>query len=99
MPIAGIPYTEIVMAIVAFVLGFLVGYLIKNVIKIGIIVLAIIVILIAIGVVSPHTVVSGLQSMGVYATQAEQYVSRIINYLPYNSILFIIGFVIGLVKG
>ncbi|MFP3259382.1 MAG: hypothetical protein RXQ22_00500 [Sulfolobus sp.] len=94
-----IPTSEIAYALVSVLLGLLVGYLVKNIIKIGLTILAIIIILIAIGVISPHTVISGIETVTSYTPQIEEYVSRILTYLPYNSLLFIIGFVIGLWKG
>ncbi|MFP3200756.1 hypothetical protein DDW09_00705 [Sulfolobus sp. SCGC AB-777_L09] len=94
-----IPTSEIAYALVSVLLGLLVGYLVKNIIKIGLTILAIIIILIAIGVISPHTVISGIETVTSYTPQIEEYVSQILTYLPYNSLLFIIGFVIGLWKG
>ncbi|MDT7876546.1 MAG: hypothetical protein RXR59_04910 [Sulfolobus sp.] len=94
-----IPTSEIAYALVSVLLGLLVGYLVKNIIKIGLTILAIIIILIAIGVISPHTVISGIETVTGYTPQIEEYVSKILTYLPYNSLLFIIGFVIGLWKG
>ena len=94
-----IPTSEIAYALVSVLLGLLVGYLVKNIIKIGLTILAIIIILIAIGAISPHTVISGIETVTNYTPQIEKYVSQILTYLPYNSLLFIIGFAIGLWKG
>lgn len=91
--------SEIISMIVAFILGLLIGLLIKKIIQIGLIIIAIIIILIAIGALSPSTVIHGLESLGVYASSAESFVKSEISILPYNSILFIIGLIIGLVKG
>ncbi|AWS00720.1 hypothetical protein DFR87_11665 [Metallosphaera hakonensis JCM 8857 = DSM 7519] len=96
---AGITETSIITLIVAFILGLLVGLLVKNIVKVGIIVLAIIIILIAVGALSPTTVENALMQFGQSATQAESKVTAYIDLLPYNSIAFIIGLVIGLVKG
>lgn len=90
---------SIISLIVAFVLGLLIGFLIKKIVQIGIILLAIIVILIAIGVLSPSTVQNVLIHLGQSASQVEGKVTAYLNLLPYNSIVFIIGLVIGLVKG
>ena len=91
--------SQIISLVVAFVLGLLIGLLIKKVIQIGLIILAIIVILIAIGTLSPSTVIHGLESLGVYADQAKSFVEKEVSILPYNSIAFIIGLIIGLIKG
>jgi len=99
MAVPDITSGSIISLIVAFVLGLLVGFLIKKIVQVGIILLAIVIILLAIGVISPHTVESTLMQLGQTATQAESKVSAYLNLLPYNSIVFIIGLVIGLVKG
>ncbi|WP_174632483.1 hypothetical protein [Metallosphaera tengchongensis] len=95
----GITETSVLSLVIAFVLGLLIGLLIKKVVQIGIILLAIIVILVAVGALSPTTVEHALMQLGQSATQAEGKVSGYLNLLPYNSIVFIIGLVIGLVKG
>jgi hypothetical protein len=94
-----IPTTDVLSLVIAFVLGLLVGILIKKIFQIGIIILAIIIILIAIGVISPSTVEHGLITLGQQASKADSEVSSYIRLLPYNSIAFIIGLVIGLIKG
>jgi uncharacterized membrane protein (Fun14 family) len=94
-----IPTSEIVYLIVAFVLGLLIGLLIKKIIQVGLIILAIVIILIAIGALSPSIIQNALTNVGVYVNQAEHLVSVLRIYLPYNSIAFIIGLVIGLIKG
>jgi len=91
--------SQIISLIVAFVLGLLIGLLIKKIIQIGLIILAIIIILVAIGALSPSTVIHGLESLGIYAGEAESFVEKEISILPYNSIAFIIGLIIGLIKG
>ena len=90
---------EIVYALVSVLLGFLVGYIVKHIIKIAVAIVAIIIILIAIGAINPHTVIPSIETLTSYLPQIKEYVSQILPYLPYNSLLFIIGFVIGLWKG
>jgi len=94
-----IPLSEIVYLIIAFVLGLLIGFLIKKIIQIGIILLAIVIILLAIGAISPSTIQNALTNIGVYINQAEHLADTFKIYLPYNSIAFIIGLIIGLIKG
>ncbi|BDC19420.1 hypothetical protein [Acidianus sp. HS-5] len=91
--------TDVVSLVIAFVLGLLVGILIKKIFQIGIVILAIIIILVAIGAVSPSTIEHGLITLGQEASKAESEASSYIKLLPYNSIVFIIGLVIGLIKG
>lgn len=94
-----ITLTDVVSVIIAFVLGLLVGLLIKKVIQIGLIVLAIVIILIAIGLISPSTIEHALMTLGQEASTAKSEMSTYLNLLPYNSIFFIIGFIIGIIKG
>jgi len=94
-----IPLSEIVYLIIAFVLGLLIGFLIKKIIQIGIILLAIVIILLAIGAISPSTIQNALTNIGVYINQAAHLADTFKMYLPYNSIAFIIGLIIGLIKG
>ena len=91
--------TQIISLVVTFILGLLIGLLIKKIIQVGLIILAIIIILIAIGALSPSTVIHGLEGLGVYASKAESFVKGELSILPYNSIVFIIGLIIGLIKG
>jgi len=84
---------------VSLILGFLIGYLIKKVIQIGLILLAILIILIGIGIISPSSIIHEIDSLGIYANQIKSLAENEINLIPYNSIFFIIGLVIGLIKG
>ncbi|EWG06825.1 MAG: hypothetical protein ASUL_07624 [Candidatus Aramenus sulfurataquae] len=99
LSISSLTTVDVISLIVAFVIGLLVGYIVKNAVKIGLAILAIIIILIVIGALSPTTVEHALVALGRKLTQAEGEVNGYINLLPYNSIAFIIGFVIGLIKG
>lgn len=83
---------------VSLILGFLIGYLIRKGIEIGLILLAIIIILIGIGIISPSTITHEIESLGIYANQAKSLVENEIHLIPYNSIFFVIGIVIGLIK-
>ncbi|MEM1626729.1 MAG: hypothetical protein QXV69_05535 [Sulfolobaceae archaeon] len=94
-----IPLSEIIYLIIAFVLGLLIGLLIKKIIQIGVILLAIVIILLAIGAISPSTIQNALTNIGVYISQAESLANTFKIYLPYNSIAFIIGLIIGLIRG
>ncbi|BDC17562.1 hypothetical protein [Acidianus sp. HS-5] len=97
--IPSISTTDIASLIVAFVLGLLVGVLIKKITQVAIILVAIIIILIFIGAISPTTIEHELIMLGQQASTAESEVSSYIKLLPYNSVAFIIGLVIGLWKG
>jgi len=88
--------------LIPLILGIIVGLIMKSLIKIGIAIAALIIILILIGVLTPNQVLTPLISLfksGVsnptLATEAERYAA----YLPYSSITFIIGVIIGFFKG
>jgi uncharacterized membrane protein (Fun14 family) len=97
--LSGVTASEVIQLVVAFLLGLLIGFLVRNVIKIGLILLAIVIILIVAGYVTPTQVESLINStlanFHSYVSSGQNYLS----YLPYNSLAFVIGFIIGLVKG
>jgi len=96
---SNITEAEIVQLVISFLLGLLIGILIRKVLAVAIILLAIVVLLMVAGYVSPQQIEaflnSSLANLQSYAGGAQE----IVNFIPYNSIAFIIGFVIGLVKG
>jgi hypothetical protein len=85
--------------LIPLVLGFLVGVVAKAAIQIGVAIAIILLVLIAVGFITPNQLIQpiiGLIKGGPgLATKAEQ----IGGYLPYSSITFIIGLVIGFFKG
>ena len=91
--------SEIVALAVSFVLGLLIGFLIRKVIAVGLILLAIVILLIAAGYLSPTQVEQLVQNLAVNATHYASTINGLRAYIPYNSIAFVIGFVIGLLKG
>jgi|ECHhosMinimDraft_1075155.scaffolds.fasta_scaffold05056_2 uncharacterized membrane protein (Fun14 family) len=91
--------SDIGSVLIALVIGLLIGVLLKKFLEIGVILVVIVLVLLAIGAISPATVESFLKDIGVYATQAYHYSQRFAGLVPYNSIFFIIGLIIGLWKG
>jgi uncharacterized membrane protein (Fun14 family) len=81
------------------ILGFLVGIVLKGVMKIGVALILIILVLIAIGIISPNLVIGGLVSLFRTGQGTAVKVHQIAGYLPYSSVTFIIGVVIGFFKG
>jgi len=88
--------------VVPLVLGFIVGLIAKSVLKIGLAIAALIIILIVLGVITPGQVITPLVALiksgasnPTLASQAE----RFAGYLPYSSITFIIGLIVGFWKG
>lgn len=77
----------------------LIGLLIRKIITVGLIALIITVLLIATGYLSITQVEQFVQSI---VTDAPHYLAVLENlraYIPYNSVSFVVGLVIGLVKG
>ncbi|EZQ01906.1 hypothetical protein CM19_11800 [Candidatus Acidianus copahuensis] len=96
---SSITTTDIISLIVAFVLGLLIGLLAKKLLSVALIIIAILIVLIAIGALSPTTVEHWLIILGQKVQSAEGDAQGFLKILPYNSIVFIIGFIIGLIKG
>jgi uncharacterized protein YqfA (UPF0365 family) len=91
--------TFILSLAVPLILGFLVGIVIKNALAIGVAVAFIILILIAVGIVSPHEVITPIVSAFKSGGALTSKVMEVAGYLPYSSIFFIIGAIVGYFKG
>jgi len=92
----------IVAIVVPLILGFIVGLIMKSLLKIGIAIAALIIILILVGVLTPGQVLTPLISLiksGASSSALASEAARFAGYLPYSSITFIIGLVIGFLKG
>jgi uncharacterized membrane protein (Fun14 family) len=83
---------------VPFIIGLLVGFLIKNVLTLILVIAAIVIVLVVTGALS-------VSFSDLYA-QAMQFLPKLsetgsawINLLPYASVAFVVGLVIGLWKG
>jgi uncharacterized membrane protein (Fun14 family) len=96
-----ISLTFISALLVPLIIGFLVGIIAKYAIKIGVAIAIIIIILIAVGFVSPNQIVQPLvQFFEKSGPTLAPKVAQVAGYLPYSSITFIVGFVIGFfIKG
>jgi hypothetical protein len=91
--------TFIVAALLPLVIGFIVGLLIKEFLKIGLIIAAIILLLIVAGFLSPDQVLKPLLGFLKSSSSVSDWVKRVAGYLPYTSLTFIVGLVIGFLKG
>jgi uncharacterized protein YqfA (UPF0365 family) len=92
----------LVAAIVPLILGLIVGFVIKAALKIGIAIAVIIVILIVLGILTPDQVLKplvGAIKSGMSSGALSDEVQRVASYLPYSSLAFIIGLLIGLWRG
>ncbi|MDV3244490.1 MAG: hypothetical protein LYZ66_04860 [Nitrososphaerales archaeon] len=85
--------------LVPLIVGFLVGLIAKGLLKVGLAIAALIIVLIALGTISPDQVLgpvlAALRSGQSYAGQ----LTRISGYLPYSSLTFILGLVVGFFRG
>ncbi len=91
--------TFILALLVPLILGFLVGIIIKSALKIGIAIAIIILLLIAIGILTPDQVLPPIISLFRSGSALATKVTEIAGFLPYSSITFIIGLIIGFFKG
>ena len=94
--------TFLAAAIIPLILGFVVGLIIKSVFKIGIVIAAVVILLIFLGIISPDQVLKPIASIlksGAASSAVAGYVDRLAHYLPWSSLTFIIGAIIGFLKG
>ncbi len=91
--------TFITALIVPLVIGFLVGVIAKAAVRIGVAIAVIIIILIVLGFLTPGQVIQPLVQLVRSGPTLATKVDQIAGYLPYASITFIVGFVVGFFKG
>ena len=91
--------TFIISVLVPLVIGFIVGLLIKTFLKIGLVIAVILLLLIIAGFLSPSQVLTPLIGFVKSGSTVAKWVNRVAGYLPYTSITFIVGLVIGFLKG
>jgi hypothetical protein len=91
--------TFIAALLVPLLLGFLVGIVAKAAVKIGVAIAIIIIILIAVGFLTPNDVIQPLVQLVESGPRIAPKVQQIAGYLPYSSITFILGLIIGFFKG
>ncbi len=91
--------TFVVALLVPLILGFLVGIIVKSALKIGIAIAIIILVLIALGVLTPEQVLTPLLTLFRSGSSLVTKVRQVAGFLPYSSITFIIGLIIGFFRG
>ena len=91
--------TFLVAAILPLILGFVVGLIIKSVLKIGIALAVIALFLIVLGMITPEQVLTPLLSLAKSGSSLTAEVQRVAGFLPYSSITFLVGLVLGFLKG
>ncbi|MGC8631697.1 MAG: hypothetical protein ACP5T2_04660 [Thermoprotei archaeon] len=85
--------------LISLVLGLLIGVIVKKVISLGLLLLALVLLLMAVGYIHPSFTASLLTYMQYYGPKAVADAQKIASLIPYSSIFFIIGFIIGVWKG
>jgi len=91
-----IPLTQALALVVPFIFGLLIGVLIRRLIGVAIVLLAILLLAVAVGYISPSAAMGIIQSLGYTAYQAAEKLGVLKAMIPYSSLTFIIGLVIGL---
>ncbi|WP_052883173.1 hypothetical protein [Thermoproteus tenax] len=88
--------TEILALVVPFIFGLLIGVLIRRLIGVALVLFAILILAVALGYLSPSAAISILQSLGYTAYQAAEKLGVLKSMIPFSSLTFIIGLIIGL---
>ena len=91
--------TFIAALVVPLLLGFLVGVIGRAAVKIGVAIAVIVIILIVAGFITPSQVVQPIVQFVKGGPALAKTADRIAGYLPYSSLTFIVGFVVGFFKG
>lgn len=91
--------TFLVAAILPLIIGFIVGVVIKSALKIGILLAVLVLVLIGLGIITPGQVIQPLLSLFRSGSALSAEAERVAGYLPYSSITFLVGLVIGFLKG
>ena len=87
--------TFILALLIPLVLGFLVGVVIKTALKVGAAIAIIIILLLFAGMLTPSQVIQPVMSLFRSGSGLTTKVAQLAGYLPYSSILFIIGLAVG----
>ena len=90
--------TFIAAILIPLIVGFLVGVVVKSALKIGAAIGIIILLLIFAGILTPSQVLQPLVGLVRSGPALTIKVSQIAGYLPYSSVLFLIGLAVGFFK-
>lgn len=91
--------TFIIAALIPLIIGFVVGLIIKKVLTIGLVIAALLLVLIIAGFLAPDQVLKPLAGLVKSGSTLADWVKRIAGYLPLTSLTFLLGLIIGFVKG
>jgi len=92
-------YAWIIPIVVPFIIGLMAGAIAKRVLKLAIAIIALILILGAIGYIQLPSLQSIMKQSSEYLPKLQSHAGPLTNILPYSSVTFITGFVLGLWKG
>lgn len=92
-------YSWVIPIIIPLIIGLFIGIIIKRTIKLAIVILALILILGALGYITLPSIQDVVQKASEYLPKIWSEAGDLINILPYSSITFIIGLLLGLWKG
>ena len=95
----GTSLTFIASLVIPLILGFLIGIVIKSAVKIGTAIVLIVIVLLVAGIISPSQVIQPVVSLFKSGTELASKVEQVAGYLPYSSIGFLVGLVLGYLKG
>ena len=85
--------------VIPLILGFIVGLIVKSVLKIGIALAVTAIALIVLGMITPDQVLIPLLSLFKSGGALSQAASRLAGFLPYSSVTFLVGLLIGFIRG
>lgn len=85
--------------LVPLILGFLVGIIAKGLLKVGIAIALLVIVLIAIGTITPGQVIGPVVALFRSGQGYTTKVDQITGYLPYSSVTFLVGLVVGFFRG
>ncbi len=91
--------TFLVATILPLILGFIVGLIIKSALKIGIAIAFLVIILIFLGIITPDQLLTPALSLFRSGSALTSDVERLAGFLPYSSLTFIVGLVVGFIRG
>lgn len=85
--------------LIPLILGFLVGVIAKGVLKVATAIAILVIVLIALGMITPDQVIGPLVSVFRSGQAYTTKVSQISGYLPYSSVTFLLGLLVGFFRG
>jgi hypothetical protein len=85
--------------LIALAIGFLIGALARVFVKVAVVLLAIAVVLIALGFFEPNQLIQPVLKYVESGTALAEKVRQIAGYIPYSTVAFVVGLLIGFFLG